>query len=397
MRQPTHRILSRKRIDRIMQHIFDTNETFQFENITLVKPTVMAGGNHFIRFLVNQQPIYIQPPKCKTKQGILRVGKRFYTDLVFTHENEKFIQWMENLETYCQEYIYKNRKEWFDGDMEMHDVETYFSSPLKIYKSGKYYNARVNITPVLGKPVLKIYDEQEQEVAMDALTDKTDIMTILEIQGIKCSARSFQIEMEIKQILVLHPVDIFEKCLLTRKPDVAVASSVPTPDKADIVQVTALENSNVTVEVDDSNSVLETNATDENTTITESNEHEETDGVVADPSLEEYPLDKIDLLDGMQEIEIPLDELVDSEPIHIKERNDVYYEMYREARRKAKIARDLALSSYLEAKRIKNTYMLDDINDSDEDSEVGSEDGEGQGDEENMETISDSAMDLEKK
>ena len=99
----------------------------------------------------------------------------------------------------------------------------------------------------------------------------------------------------------------------------------------------------------------------------------------------------------MQEIEIPLDELVDSEPIYIKERNDVYYEMYREARRKAKIARDLALSSYLEAKRIKNTYMLDDINDSDEDSEVGSEDGEGQGEEENMETISDSAMDLEKK
>ena len=38
--------------------------------------------------------------------------------------------------------------------------------------------------------------------------------------------------------------------------------------------------------------------------------------------------------------------------------------MYKEARRKAKMARDLALSSYLEAKRIKNTYMLDDIEDS---------------------------------
>lgn len=392
MRQPTHRILSRKRIDRIMQHIFDTNETFHFENITLVKPTVMAGGNHFIRFLVNQQPIYIQPPKCKTKQGILRVGKRFYTDLVFTHENEKFIQWMENLETYCQEYIYKNRKEWFDGDMEMHDVETYFSSPLKIYKSGKYYIARVNISPVLGKPVLKIYDEQEQEVAMDALTDKTDIMTILEIQGIKCSARSFQIEMEIKQILVLHPVDIFEKCLLTRKQETVGGLTVQ-----DTTGIPTVENSNVTVEVDDTNSVLETNIIDENTTITESNEHEENNDVITDPSLEEYPLDKIDIHDGMQEIEIPLDELADSEPIHIKERNDVYYEMYREARRKAKIARDLALSSYLEAKRIKNTYMLDDINDSDEDSEMGSEDGEEHGEEENMETISDSTMDLEKK
>ena len=40
--------------------------------------------------------------------------------------------------------------------------------------------------------------------------------------------------------------------------------------------------------------------------------------------------------------------------------------MYREARKKAKIARDLALSSYLEAKRIKNTYMLTDIDDSDD-------------------------------
>jgi hypothetical protein len=39
--------------------------------------------------------------------------------------------------------------------------------------------------------------------------------------------------------------------------------------------------------------------------------------------------------------------------------------MYREARRKAKVAKDLALSAYLEAKEIKNKYMLDDLSDSD--------------------------------
>ena len=50
----------------------------------------------------------------------------------------------------------------------------------------------------------------------------------------------------------------------------------------------------------------------------------------------------------------------------LKERDDVYYEMYREARQKAKVAKDLALSAYLEAKEIKNKYMLDDISDSDE-------------------------------
>jgi hypothetical protein len=53
----------------------------------------------------------------------------------------------------------------------------------------------------------------------------------------------------------------------------------------------------------------------------------------------------------------------------LRKRNDVYYEMYREARRKAKVARDLALSSYIEAKRIKNAYLLKDIEDSESDEE----------------------------
>ena len=48
--------------------------------------------------------------------------------------------------------------------------------------------------------------------------------------------------------------------------------------------------------------------------------------------------------------------------------------MYREARRKAKLARNLALSAYLEAKKIKNMYMLDEINDNDDQSESDLED-----------------------
>ena len=43
--------------------------------------------------------------------------------------------------------------------------------------------------------------------------------------------------------------------------------------------------------------------------------------------------------------------------------------MYREAKKKARVARRLALSSYLEAKRIKNVYMLEDTTDSDEESD----------------------------
>ena len=53
--------------------------------------------------------------------------------------------------------------------------------------------------------------------------------------------------------------------------------------------------------------------------------------------------------------------------MEIKQANEVYYKMYKEAMKRARLARDLALNSYLEAKNIKNKHMLDEsLLDSDE-------------------------------
>ena len=69
----------------------------------------------------------------------------------------------------------------------------------------------------------------------------------------------------------------------------------------------------------------------------------------------------------MEEVDFPLDNLEKDDTIILKERNDIYYEMYYEARRKAKMAKEMALNCYLEAKNIKNTYMLNDLQESDSD------------------------------
>jgi len=84
---------------------------------------------------------------------------------------------------------------------------------------------------------------------------------------------------------------------------------------------------------------------------------------------------------GMQEIEFHLDELPMDETVTIKQRDNVYYKMYKEAKQKAKKARDLALASYLEAKRIKNTYMLNSGSDSDSDEDQEEDEEEDQDDE----------------
>lgn len=387
-----------------MDNIHEPTDNFSFETLKLSKPVTAPGGSYFIRFTVNNAPLYIQPPKCKTKQGFLKTGKRYYTDLIFTSDNDEFIRWMETLEATCHTHLFANRDKWFEGNMEMPEIENYFTSPMKIYKTGKYYMVRVNVQTNLGVPALTIYDEDSREISIDSVDDKTDIITILEIKGIKCTATSFQIDIEMKQMLSVKPVELFTKCIiktpyrptssvaetsglmehagairtvniptiaddtsveqfqpdtkqtdmfiatdapLIASPPVELASSVKDLDKMPHVEVHANKQPEPNHPPRPVQEPFREVAVNENITIN-------TDSYNVETNM------------GLEEFTIDLDSLTDQENVVIKKSNDVYYEMYREACRKAKIARDLALSSYLEAKRIKNTYMLEDLTDSDE-------------------------------
>ena len=60
----------------------------------------------------------------------------------------------------------------------------------------------------------------------------------------------------------------------------------------------------------------------------------------------------------------------DDETVHLKNPNEVYQELYLEARRKAKIAKNQALQAFLEAKKIKSQYLLDEIEDDSDDENI---------------------------
>jgi hypothetical protein len=358
-----------------MEGIYETDEKFNFEKLTLLKPTQVAGGNYFIKFRINNNPLYVQPPKCKTKDSIVKAGKKIYCDLMFTNENEKFIQWMENLEIYCQKCIYENREQWFETELDNHDIENSFVSPFKLYKSGKYYIVRTTIPNVLGKSSLKIYDEYENEVDFETLKEHNDIMTILEIQGIKCSARSFQIEIEVKQMLLMKPSNIFEKCVIKHSYDNKgiIEDKQPTLPMSFDLNNNIIQSDTILPESNYENNLGEN---EENIEIKDLDENEnmKNNDFTYDVNMENNGLDEKmneEAEKDIYEIDFNLDEIAETETVQLKNRNDIYYKMYKDARQKAKEARDLALSSFLEAKRIKNTYMLDDI-DSDSDLEEDS-------------------------
>jgi hypothetical protein len=94
-------------------------------------------------------------------------------------------------------------------------------------------------------------------------------------------------------------------------------------------------------------------------------------------------LEKIEPLEIKEITDADL-EINNSENIKLKKPNDIYYEIYCAAKEKARTARKLAFDAYLEVKKIKKIYMLDDSDSdfSNSDNEEDSENEEGSDNEE---------------
>ena len=358
-----------------MDQIHETNDKFDFNGLHMTKP-ISSNGAFMSGFSINEKTLYIQPPKCIVRQFVTKNMKSMYCDLVFQQENEQFIRWMENLENRSQKEIYNNREKWFQTELEMDDIENSFTSPMKIYKSGRSYIIRTNVQNRLGNPVLKIYDEDEKDIPHEEMKDGTPVMVILEIKGIRCSARSFKIEIELKQMMVLKQTDLFNTCILKKtntisQSNIDIVMNKKVIDHADNIDDNFMESCTEAEEHD----MKKVDFGQMQPDVSKTN--------VTDCPVENNEKMKIDTLKNVNDMELcevdfNLDEMKDSETVSIKQRNDVYYKMYHEARNKAKIARDLALSAYLEAKRIKNTYLLDDIVDSSDSEEEHDEDEENE-------------------
>ena len=114
-------------------------DNFDFSKLSLTSPTGIQGGSYFTRILNNGNPLYVQCPSCKTKQGIVNSGRKIYSDILLTKENASFINWIEKLESHCQQLILDKSEDWFENQLDLNDIEESFISPLKLYKSGSMY------------------------------------------------------------------------------------------------------------------------------------------------------------------------------------------------------------------------------------------------------------------
>jgi hypothetical protein len=212
-------------------------------------------------------------------------------------------------------------------------------------------------------------------VTIDDVTSETSVISILEVQGIKFTTRNFQIEIELKQTMTLNTDKIFENCLIKKKPVKQEGIAMLDGDITPTEKVSNVVLSEIILQDIENSQHAQAIASEENNTneniVSEENDKQEENKYQQEQQNDEQNKDIIIDLDEKEEnleivpIELSFDK-ENLETITLKKPNQVYYELYKEAREKAKRAKKEAVLAYLEAKNIKKAYMLEDIDSSDD-------------------------------
>ena len=195
------------------------NDTFNFANLVLGEPIPIQNGFYFSRIKYNDD-LYIQTPEILSKSGFITNGNRNYIDLIFNNNHEDILEWFENLENRIKILIFEKKDEWFsESNIEMSDIENIFISPLRSIKGGKQFILRSHIgsstTSIVRPNPVKVYNENEIEISLDEINNTTKFISLLQISGLKFSSRTFQIYIEIKQLMTVNDTKIFDKCLIS--------------------------------------------------------------------------------------------------------------------------------------------------------------------------------------
>lgn len=377
-----------------MDDIIEPTMDYDFSKLYFGPPSSLAGGAYFTRIMYStNKPLFIQTPKSLTKQGFVKSGKKIYVDLMFDNNDTVFINWIENLEAKCQDLIYAKRDAWFESKLEKDDIEGAFTSPFKIFKSGKYYLLRVNV-----KQNIKIYDEANQVVPIENIGNDKTIISILEIQGLKFTSRNFQIEIELKQSMIVNPDPFLDECFI-KKPVKRVPVKEEQIDLDELINqsVKDLQSTKTDTKPVEKYIDLETSFTEEkemaNMDVKDNSTSKMDANILgleeAEITFPEEVIEEVIEEDPAELKEVDLSSALDNslEAIQLKKPNQVYYEIYQKAREKAKEAKKNAVLAYLEMKNIKKTYMLDDIDESDSEFEEfeGENDSDNDSDAESLE------------
>ena len=368
------------------ENIYEINSDFPFTKISLENPEPISNGIYFIRLSIENKPLYIQLPKCYMKNGIISTNKKEkYCDLMYSHKDHReLIEWIEHMEMSCKDMIDNKKSLWFQSELSRDDIDNMMTPLYRLYKSGVNVLIRtyIDVNKHNGKPKCLIYDEDENEMDISSVDNSQQIIPLLHIEGIRFSSKTFELDIKLSQMMVMN-IEEKEKpnCLIKKdrekeKDDTYLGKKIQVSfaDADALALALALaddgckttENKNENKDKDNSIYLAPPQGQTDVKPTQGQNEVEPTQGQTQ-TEVKTLPPQIIEKEELIEEVSLDnLDTLNKSDVLELKKPNQVYYKIYKAARRKAIKMRQKAVEAFLEAKQIKTKYMLQDLDDSDD-------------------------------
>ena len=120
---------------------------YPFEDIKIKTPKALQGGTYCANLLLNESPLLIQTPKCKTKNGVHKTKNQIYCDLVLTHDHTEFLDWFDKLQIKIRDLILQNSSNWFHETPTLDEIEYNWNDSIRtrkdFYLSFSYFFAHI--------------------------------------------------------------------------------------------------------------------------------------------------------------------------------------------------------------------------------------------------------------
>ena len=325
--------------------------------------------------------VWIQLPQCKTKQGVVTNGRKGHCDLVYDSTDTLVYDWVEKLQEQCQRLIFDKREDWFHNPLSLDDIESAFVSVTKLYKSGKSFLVRVNVKNIGTDRAPLAFDQNKAVIALDEIPSERTIIPMIKVSCIKFSSRSFALELLLQQVMILEDRPPIRECRIELKVPTSEAPFSVEAREEETVKEEPVEQETTDVSKDldiyakteseimeSSNESIESETVPE-ITISKSEESViETQDTRENQEIEEIREVTVEAGDDLIEVEeLSIEDIGDKDELRLRKPNEVYLQVYLAAKAKAKMAKRAAVQALLEAKKIKNTYLLDDVDSSSDD------------------------------
>jgi hypothetical protein len=200
--------------------IYKATPDFDFSKLHLGSPVPLQGGSFFTKINATDRDdtLYVYTPTCICKSGVVSSGSKKYMDLVFKQENINMIQWLTSLEERLHELILEKKDTWFVADsITLDDIQNAFVPCTKVGKGNHVVRTHFQQSKQDIHGTIKVYDEAEMPKTIEDIHEQSNVLCILEFQGIKFSQKQFQVILYVKQVMLLNKAELFQQPLIRPK------------------------------------------------------------------------------------------------------------------------------------------------------------------------------------